>query len=392
MLLILTMSILPGSRYTLSASSESDRTGHTEDEMVVIADVLRVRARPTTEADIIGRLPEGTGVTPLERAVTTDADRSGQSQWLRIALPDGNSGWIHGDYVRLNRSFPADSIRHVFFYAANEGAIAVWDEWEAESTAQQIALDFVDSFRNGQGRLAATFKLHGPLDYYEIENGHLNRLLNANIRPVLLNHSGQTVGTVRLIETHIHEDLPPFSGFRAEMLPANQETIDPSEICAGIYPPPSQETNGINFEYRPIENSEQIHRLFQIAFERARRVDLDLAKFTHRDCGQIDVSGRILFNCTGSYENWNRENESEAISFLLERKDQPEAQWRLLDLSFIDLTGGSTGLVGIKCATDMDQNNIPELWMRQSGYCGETIIKRVHLLKHIVYEPPAGRW
>jgi hypothetical protein len=70
-----------------SADNEMSITG-----VVAISDTLRVRAEPSTDAAIVGRLREGATVTIFARTEDT--------QWLQIAYPNDKSrAWIATDFV-----------------------------------------------------------------------------------------------------------------------------------------------------------------------------------------------------------------------------------------------------------------------------------------------------
>ncbi len=62
-----------------------------------VTDIVRVRAEPSTDAEILGRVREGAGVVLLAR--TTD------SQWWQIAFPDAKKrGWISAEFTKADDS------------------------------------------------------------------------------------------------------------------------------------------------------------------------------------------------------------------------------------------------------------------------------------------------
>jgi hypothetical protein len=56
---------------------------------VVDVDVLRLRSGPSTDHQILERLTSGTQLKVL----------SYQNEWLKVETPNGDQGWVHGDYV-----------------------------------------------------------------------------------------------------------------------------------------------------------------------------------------------------------------------------------------------------------------------------------------------------
>lgn len=55
----------------------------------VKADTLNVRASPSTGSAVLAKLPRGTAVVPTLRS----------GAWYGVALTDGSTGWLHGDYL-----------------------------------------------------------------------------------------------------------------------------------------------------------------------------------------------------------------------------------------------------------------------------------------------------
>lgn len=72
-------------------SSEQESPGNNPAEAHVVVDVniLHLREGPSTDDEILERLPLGTVL------VVTGS----QGEWLRVKIPGGEKGWVHGDYV-----------------------------------------------------------------------------------------------------------------------------------------------------------------------------------------------------------------------------------------------------------------------------------------------------
>jgi len=68
---------------------KSSKGGLVGSERIVTADVLNVRARPSTDAQIIEKLQEGDTVMRFGRS----------GDWVLIETPSKKSGWVHGDYI-----------------------------------------------------------------------------------------------------------------------------------------------------------------------------------------------------------------------------------------------------------------------------------------------------
>lgn len=67
----------------------------------VTASSLRVRAGPSTTAEIRGSLAKGTRVVVIENA----------GEWLKVGLEDGRQGWAHGDYLSASTPLVSASTR-----------------------------------------------------------------------------------------------------------------------------------------------------------------------------------------------------------------------------------------------------------------------------------------
>lgn len=62
----------------------------------ITARMLNVRKGPSTDFDKISALPEGSVVVEFQK----------QDDWIRIRLPDGSMGWVHGNYTRALEDSP----------------------------------------------------------------------------------------------------------------------------------------------------------------------------------------------------------------------------------------------------------------------------------------------
>lgn len=70
--------------------------------VAVDVNILHLREEPSTDDEILERLPLGTVL-----AVTGE-----QGAWLRVKIPGGEKGWVHGDYViSLEIGNPGDALK-----------------------------------------------------------------------------------------------------------------------------------------------------------------------------------------------------------------------------------------------------------------------------------------
>jgi len=70
--------------------------------VAVDVNILHLREEPSTDDEILDRLPLGTVL-----AVTGE-----QGEWLRVNIPGGKKGWVHGDYViSLEVGNPGDALK-----------------------------------------------------------------------------------------------------------------------------------------------------------------------------------------------------------------------------------------------------------------------------------------
>lgn len=63
-----------------------------QDQLVVTAEALNVRAAPSLQGAVIGSVAKGTVLTRL--------DTSGDGYWHKVECADGN-GWASGKYLRV---------------------------------------------------------------------------------------------------------------------------------------------------------------------------------------------------------------------------------------------------------------------------------------------------
>lgn len=68
---------------------EVERQSVAPKTVYVKADTLNVRASPSTGGAVLAKLPRGTAVVPTLRS----------GAWYGVALTDGSTGWLHGDYL-----------------------------------------------------------------------------------------------------------------------------------------------------------------------------------------------------------------------------------------------------------------------------------------------------
>lgn len=66
--------------------------------LYVKADTLNVRASPSTGGAVLAKLPRGTAVVPTLRS----------GGWYGVALTDGSTGWLHGDYLAAELPAPVE--------------------------------------------------------------------------------------------------------------------------------------------------------------------------------------------------------------------------------------------------------------------------------------------
>jgi len=88
--------------FTLSAclGFNVDARAQEETTATVKADALRVRLAPSTDADILAKLPAGTKVQVVESPKQS-------SPWVRVRIRGGEStGWVHGDYLIFEDTGP----------------------------------------------------------------------------------------------------------------------------------------------------------------------------------------------------------------------------------------------------------------------------------------------
>ena len=63
--------------------------------LIVNIETLRLRSGPSTNHEILERLSFGSVIEVLKE----------QNDWLKVITSDGNSGWVHGDYVISNNEY-----------------------------------------------------------------------------------------------------------------------------------------------------------------------------------------------------------------------------------------------------------------------------------------------
>lgn len=79
----------PGDTPVSGSSTTEQTAGSAEQSVMVDVDILRLRSGPGTEYDILERLVRGTVLAVKET----------KGVWLKVTIPTGLEGWVHGDYV-----------------------------------------------------------------------------------------------------------------------------------------------------------------------------------------------------------------------------------------------------------------------------------------------------
>lgn len=72
-----------------SIFSEAELVRATENAMFIAADLVNLRANPSTEAEVLGQLSRGTRIFPT-RAI---------EEWIQVRTESGLEGWVHASLV-----------------------------------------------------------------------------------------------------------------------------------------------------------------------------------------------------------------------------------------------------------------------------------------------------
>lgn len=67
--------------------------------LYVVADMLNVRAVPSTTAPVLQKLPQGFAVAPRQRA----------NEWIGFLMQDGSTGWMRTDYLSDTMPAPTEA-------------------------------------------------------------------------------------------------------------------------------------------------------------------------------------------------------------------------------------------------------------------------------------------
>jgi uncharacterized protein YraI len=96
---------------------------------VVTAERLNVRSGPSVNQGIVGALFEETCVD-VERVLDT-----GDATWIQVVLPDGATGWSHGDFIQLTSACPSMQFAEPTYVVADEPAEVAEEEPSPAITA-----------------------------------------------------------------------------------------------------------------------------------------------------------------------------------------------------------------------------------------------------------------
>lgn len=350
-------------------------------ELRVVADVLRVRAEPTTDSAIIAHLQNGAGIVPLGRVSLREASTGVRVDWYRVHTSDDVTGWVHGNYVRLAKSLPHDRTQHIFIYTPQHAGVS------GAKDPVPLPLFYYGSFTDSKNTIQYE---------EEVLRSGLQEFVRGGVRPVMISNSGKEIGQVQVDRAVVHMELPGFAGIEARIASPQSGVDFKDELCAAVSP--GGHAVDLKFSRRTVQDAALIENLFAVALA-ARSAQLSLGKtanpnpadFTQKICRRLTIAGRILYECN-AYPRLERGGKT-YISFVLESSTGGAATGTLLDFQSEPAESDAPrGGPGIRCATDLDGNGLPELWIERDGYCGETVLEHVHLLRHTFYTPPRLAW
>ncbi len=119
-----------------------------------VTDIVRVRAEPSTDADILGRLREGGAVVLLAR--------SADSQWWQIAFPDTKKrGWISAEFTKVDDSAKTLPVAQAPTPATLAAAIA--------PAATSVPEPVVEAAEPSEPELTETPEVYGPPEPADLE-------------------------------------------------------------------------------------------------------------------------------------------------------------------------------------------------------------------------------
>lgn len=180
----------------LNDRSESDNTPERDEPesrpiieyVAVDVNILHLREEPSTDDEILERLPLGTVL-----AVTGEED-----EWLRVKIPGGKNGWVHGDYViRLEVASSGDALK---------GKTIVVDPGHGGADPGAIGYS---GLKEKEVNLATALELA--------------RLLEAAGAEVILTRTGdQTVGNLRRVSLANDSDADLFISIHANSYSKNE--------------------------------------------------------------------------------------------------------------------------------------------------------------------------
>lgn len=105
----------------LDAAAE-EVTEDSQETLVVDVDYLRLRSGPSTDHEILEQLMKG----DLLKLIAIEGE------WVKVITPDGEEGWVHGDYVLIEKlavtvkdTIKGNSVGNII----NHGLVAIQDEW-----------------------------------------------------------------------------------------------------------------------------------------------------------------------------------------------------------------------------------------------------------------------
>ncbi len=118
--------------YKVEAEDESEQedletaaeevTEDSQETLVVNVDYLRLRSGPSTDHEILDRLMKGDLLKLIEI----------EDEWVKVITADGKEGWVHGDYVLVEKlavtakdTIRGNSVGNII----NHGLAAIQDEW-----------------------------------------------------------------------------------------------------------------------------------------------------------------------------------------------------------------------------------------------------------------------
>ena len=74
----------------------ADNRGEGAERMIVTSSALNLRAAPSSDAEVLGRLLEGDAVEVASR----------DGGWVEVATADGATGWAYSDYLAVATQSP----------------------------------------------------------------------------------------------------------------------------------------------------------------------------------------------------------------------------------------------------------------------------------------------